>query len=90
MIPAVSVVMLGLAMAGSAQTKTAAVLGFERLKALEGEWIDVDGIFGTKGAVAVTYKVTGGGHTVVETFPVRTPNEMVTFITWTATRSRSH
>ena len=60
------------------QQKSAAVQGFERLKALEGEWIDVDGIFGTKGAVAVTYKVTGGGTAVVETFPANTPYEMVT------------
>jgi hypothetical protein len=61
-----------------AQTTSAAVQAFERLKSLEGEWIDVDGVFGTKGAVAVTYEVTGGGHTVVETFPANTPNEMVT------------
>ena len=60
------------------QQKSAAVQGFERLKALEGEWVDVDGTFGTKGAVAVTYKITGGGHAVVETFPVNTPYEMVT------------
>jgi len=64
--------------AAEAQTTGAAARGFERLKALEGEWIDVDGVFGTKGAVAVTYKVTGGGHTLVETFPVGTPQEMVT------------
>lgn len=67
-----------LAGAAVAQTKSPAVLAFERLKALEGEWIDVDGAFGAKGAVAVTYKVTGGGHSVVETFPVNTPHEMVT------------
>ena len=60
------------------QTKSAAVQGFERLKALEGEWVDADGTFGAKGAVAVTYKVTGGGNAVVETFPVNTPYEMVT------------
>jgi hypothetical protein len=52
--------------------------GLERLKALEGEWIDVDGVFGVKGAVAVTYRVTSGGKTVVETFPIDTPGEMVT------------
>lgn len=55
-----------------------AATAFERLKALEGEWIDPDGIFGEKGAVAVTYRITGGGTTVVETFPVGTPAEMVT------------
>ena len=38
----------------------------------------MDGVFGTKGAVAVTYKVTGCGTTVLETFPVKTPAEMVT------------
>ena len=60
------------------QTKSAAQQGFERLKSLDGSWIDVDGIFGTKGAVAVTYKVTSGGHSVIETFPTGTPHEMVT------------
>lgn len=50
----------------------------EKLKALEGEWIDVEGVFGAKGAVAVTYRVTSGGNVVVETFPVNTPYEMVT------------
>jgi hypothetical protein len=55
-----------------------AATAFERLKALEGEWVDAEGIFGKKGAVAVTYKVTGGGTSVVETFPVGTPGEMVT------------
>ena len=62
----------------SSQSKSAAEQGFERLKALEGSWIDVDGTFGSKGAVAVTYKVSSGGHSVVETFPVATPYEMVT------------
>src|SRR5688572_4688296 len=52
--------------------------GLDKLKALEGEWIDVDGVFGKKGAVAVTYRVTAGGKTVVETFPINTPGEMVT------------
>jgi hypothetical protein len=55
-----------------------AALGFDKLNALEGEWVDVDGAFGKKGAVAVTYRLTGGGTAVVETFPVGTPGEMVT------------
>ena len=66
------------ALMGMAQATSPAVQGFEKLKALEGEWIDVDGVFGQKGKIAVTYKVTGGGHTVVETFPLGTPQEMVT------------
>lgn len=57
---------------------TPAAEGLAKLKALEGEWIDVDGAFGRKGAVAITYRVTSGGKTVVETFPVNTPMEMVT------------
>jgi hypothetical protein len=52
--------------------------GLDKLKALAGEWIDADGVFGKKGAVAVTYRVTSGGKAVVETFPVNTPFEMVT------------
>ena len=61
-----------------AQSQSPAVEGLERLKALQGDWIDVDGVFGEKGKVAVTYRVTGAGHTVVETFPVGTLYEMVT------------
>jgi hypothetical protein len=67
-----------LGVTGTAQTKSPAETGFERLKALQGDWIDVDGVFGEKGKVAVTYRVTGGGNTVVETFPVGTPFEMMT------------
>ena len=55
-----------------------AATAFDRLKALDGDWVDVDGAFGKKGAVAVTYRVTGGGTAVVESFPVGTPGEMVT------------
>jgi hypothetical protein len=61
-----------------AQAKSPAVEAFERLKTLQGEWIDVDGVFGEKGKVAVTYRITGAGHTVIESFPVNTPHEMVT------------
>jgi hypothetical protein len=66
------------ALAQSNAESTAASQALDKLKALEGEWIDVDGAFGKKGAVAVTYHVTSGGKTVVETFPVNTPFEMVT------------
>ena len=55
-----------------------AASAFERLKAMEGEWIDVTGAFGTKGAVVAVYKVTGAGNTVIESFPVGTPHEMTT------------
>jgi hypothetical protein len=55
-----------------------AATAFDRLKALEGEWVDAEGAFGPKGAVAVTYKVTSGGNSVVEVFPVGSPGEMVT------------
>ena len=74
----VGVCVLAAAVTGSAQSKSAAAQGFERLKALEGDWIDVDGIFGQKGKVAVTYRVSSGGHSVIESFPVGTPNEMIT------------
>lgn len=72
------VVLAVLATLNMGQAKSPAAEGLARLKALEGEWIDVDGVFGEKGKVAVTYRVTGAGHTVVETFPVGTPHEMVT------------
>jgi hypothetical protein len=62
----------------AAQAPEPAASAFERLKALEGEWLDVNGAFGQKNVVVATYKVTGGGHTVIETFPVNTPHEMTT------------
>jgi len=64
--------------APEAQAPSPAAQGFERLKALAGEWIDVEGVFGEKGKVAVTSRVGGGGHAGVETFPVGMPHEMVT------------
>ena len=67
-----------LAAAGTAQTKSPAEAGFDRLKAMQGDWIDVDGVFGEKGKVAATYRVSGGGNTVLETFPLGTAFEMVT------------
>jgi hypothetical protein len=62
----------------AAQSPAPAASAFERLTAMEGEWIDVTGAFGKKGAVVATYKVTGAGHTLIETFPVGTPHEMTT------------
>ena len=62
----------------AAQGPQPAATAFDRFKAMEGEWIDVTGVFGKKGAVVATYKVTGAGNTVVETFPVGTPEEMTT------------
>jgi hypothetical protein len=59
-------------------SNAAAVAGLDKLKALQGDWIDVDGVFGKKGVVAVTYRVTSGGKTVIETFPLNSPEEMVT------------
>src|SRR5262245_12572403 len=69
---------VGMSAVGTAQKTSPAAEAFERLKALQGDWIDVDGAFGEKGAVAVTYRVSGAGHTVVETFPVGKKQEMVT------------
>jgi hypothetical protein len=75
----VAIVIVSAAALAQSESKTsAAAAGLEKLKALQGEWIDVDGVFGNKGAVAVTYRVTASGKTVVETFPLNTPGEMVT------------
>jgi hypothetical protein len=78
MMLTISMVSIGFLAALTAQTKSPAVQGLDRLKALEGEWIDVEGVFGEKGKVVVTYRVSGAGSTVIETFPVGTPHEMVT------------
>ena len=61
-----------------AQSPQPAASAFERLKAMEGEWVDVTGAFGARGAVVATSKVTGAGNTIIETFPVNTPHEMTT------------
>ena len=61
-----------------AQSPQPAASAFDRLKAMEGEWIDVTGAFGKAGAIVATYKVTGAGNTVIESFPVGTPHEMTT------------
>ena len=55
-----------------------AVAAFDRLKALAGEWVDVDGSLGMKGQVAVVYRVTGGGNSVIETLFAGQPHEMTT------------
>jgi hypothetical protein len=55
-----------------------AAAAFDKLKALAGDWVDVDGAVGMKGKVAVTFRVTGGGSTVIETLFAGTPHEMVT------------
>jgi len=55
-----------------------AAAAFDKLKALAGDWIDVDGALGMKGKVAVTYRVTGGGSSVIETLFAGLPHEMVT------------
>ena len=61
-----------------AQAPQPAASAFDRLKAMQGEWIDVTGSFGKKGEVVAVYKVTGNGNTVIETFPIGTPMEMTT------------
>jgi hypothetical protein len=55
-----------------------AAASFDKLKALAGDWIDLDGAFGMKGQVAVTCRVSGGGSTVIETLFAGTPHEMLT------------
>lgn len=61
-----------------AQDSAPAAGAFERFKALAGEWIDVDGVAGPKGAVLATYRLTGAGSAVVETLFPGSPHEMTT------------
>ena len=61
-----------------AQAPQPAATAFERLKAMEGDWIDANGAFGKKGSLVATYKVANAGNTVIETFPIGTPYEMMT------------
>src|SRR5262245_4951220 len=78
LVRVMTLAIVGMSAVGAAQKASPAAEAFERLKALQGDWIDVDGAFGEKGKVAVTYRVSGAGHTVVEAFPVGTKHEMVT------------
>lgn len=61
-----------------AQDTRPAASAFDRFKALTGEWIDVDGAAGPKGAVLATYRLTGGGSAVVETMFPGARHEMTT------------
>jgi hypothetical protein len=55
------------------------VAGFERLKALAGEWVATeDGPMTRKGELAARYAVSAGGSAVVETVFPGSPHEMVT------------
>ena len=49
----------------------------EKLKALAGDWEEVEPKAGPKGAVASSYRVTGAGSAVVSTLAPGTPHEMV-------------
>lgn len=69
---------LCIATLSAAQDSAPAVGAFERFKALTGEWIDVDGVGGRKGAVLATYRLTGAGSAVVETLFPGSPHEMTT------------
>jgi hypothetical protein len=55
-------------------------VGLERFKELAGEWTGKGNHDGKEHDVAVSYKVTSGGSTVVETIAPGTDHEMVTVI----------
>ena len=61
-----------------AQSPQPAAAAFDKLKAMAGDWVDVDGSMGMKDRVAASYRVTGGGNSVVETLFGGTPMEMTT------------
>lgn len=50
---------------------------FERLKQLAGDWVAVNGTDMAAGGASVSYRVSGGGSTVIETLFPGTPSEMV-------------
>ena len=58
----------------------AAKEGFERMAALQGDWVG-DGPPDVPGEMTVNYKLTGGGSTLVETLFAGKPQEMVTVYT---------
>jgi len=50
---------------------------FERLKALAGDWVEVEPKMGPAGHVAESYRLTGAGSALVSTLAGGTPHEMV-------------
>jgi hypothetical protein len=58
----------------------AAKAGFDRMVALQGDWVG-DGPPDVPGEMTVNYKLTGGGSTLVETLFAGKPQEMVTVYT---------
>lgn len=56
---------------------TSGAAALEKLKALAGDWVEIEPKVGEKGAVAVMYRVTGAGSAVVSTLAPGTPHEMV-------------
>jgi len=78
--PSVALLLAALLLPVASAGDAAAPAGdsFEKLKALAGDWIDVDGGFGMKDQVAVRYRTTGNGSAVVETLFSGTPTEMMT------------
>ncbi len=71
-------ILAGLFLLGAATANAQTPTAFDQLKALQGEWIDLEGVVGPKGAVLVTYRLTGGGTAVVETMFPGLPHEMTT------------
>ena len=63
---------------GQHLTSSAADGAFDRLVALQGDWVDADGATGGPGQVVSNWRVTGGGSAVVETLFPGGPEEMVT------------
>ena len=56
--------------------------GFDRLKALTGDWVDADGAAdGSSRPIVARYSVTAGGTAVMETLFPGTAHEMVTLYT---------
>lgn len=74
--PMLAIAWLALPLQADANPPAAA--SFDKLKALAGDWIDVDGSMGLKGQVAVSYRVIGGGSSVMETIFPGQKHEMVT------------
>lgn len=63
---------------GDAAVRTRAATAFERLKALEGEWVTVEEEGHEPAGAVMSYRVTSGGSAVLETLFEGTDHEMVT------------
>lgn len=78
LVLAVVVMGSGLVSAGEEKAPSAATKAFDKIKKMEGSWVQIDDKGNVTNTVVSTYHVTAGGSAVIETIFPGTAHEMVT------------